>query len=496
MTTVTEPPEAGEQPRTGKPWPPPAGTGPTALELRQAAAIAKNCNPADGVGALCLLSDFHQHYDYWEAPEFADVLAAWEMQNAATLDDGSPIWRAVPRIIVAGMHGTGKDGTMAQIAAACDSSVLMKVTYPGIRDCIAQDREAAILNEAQATFGPTGAAAKDVRVVVNAHVKGNTIRDGRHGKMNVFGQVAMAGLPKLLTGKLAHEIEDTLSRCFILWKNRKPKGYIIPEMTDAAEDKIRKRLVPRMREWCAANREDLRARAAWFGAGNPTGLPDLGGGGRGNDQLARPLLAVCDVATAMAYHAWCEMRAAGKVADDAKFPAEWNWAERIRKAIVFVSGVPEITDDEDAPLGDLAAEFGDEWAEEGNGDSEDILAALGDAGQFAPATWDGQVVSVTEDDDAPAPPQDTTQPPPEAPSGPTGAVYNAAQATTYPDDREPGVVTLTGFATLPAAKTACEALAGGPLDWNHRQEAVTRPEGDDGPEIFYAVRLGSEEERS
>lgn len=342
--------------------------------VRRERPQAPSCQPTDGVKGLTLLSEFHQRYDYWEHPEYADLLAAYDFQTHAREDDGSPIWRALPRVIVAGMHGTGKDGTMAQIAAACGTNVLTKVTYPGIRDAIGLDRETVILNEAQMTFG-AGKKSEDVRIIINAHVKGNMIRDGKHGKMNVHGHVAMAGLPKLLTGKVSHEIADTLSRCFILWKVRKPKDYFVPEVTDAAEAQVRETIVPSMREWCMAYRPLLKGRAAWFGAGNPTGLPDLGGGGRGNDQLARPLLSVCDAATALAFEAWTE---AGN--DGADFPPEQNWAERIRKALIFVSGVPEPVDDEESPLD------GVHWEQDRDDTSvtaasTDILAGLNIGGE-------------------------------------------------------------------------------------------------------------------
>ena len=339
--------------------------------VAQQQAQAPSCQPTDGVNALTLLSRFHQHYDYWTAPEYADLLAAWELQTHALDDLGIPIWRALPRLIVAGIHGTGKDGTMAQIAAACGTNVLMKVTYPGIRDAIGLDKETVILNEAQMTFG-AGRKSEDVRVVINAHVKGNMIRDGKHGKMNVFGQAAMAGLPRLVTGKLSHEIEDTISRCFILWKERKPKDHHVPEVSEAAEAQVREKLVPAMREWCYTYRGKLKDRAAWFGEGNPTGLPDLGGGGRGNDQLARPLLSVCDVATYLAHKAWRES------GSDEPFPAEQNWAERIRKALIFASNVPEPVDDEDSPLDGVESAFGQMWAEddEAHAASVDILADL------------------------------------------------------------------------------------------------------------------------
>jgi hypothetical protein len=328
--------------------------------------VATSSNPADGLHALSLLSRFHQHYDYWEAPEYADLLAAWELQCAAVEDDGSPIWRALPRLIVAGMYGNGKSGTLDQIAMATGSSVLVKCTYPGIRDRIGKDRKPVILDDAQMTFG-AGKKSEDVRLVINAHTRGRTIQDGRHGELTVTGQCAMAGLSTMLTGKVSHAIEDTLSRCFVLHKARKPKGYHVPEVTDAAEEQVRDKLVPAMREWAMAYRDTLRERAAWFGEGNPTGLPDLGGGGRGNDQLARPLLAVCDVATALAHKAW---RESGKPEEE--FPPDWDWSERIRKALVFVSGVPEPVEDEESPLDGVSAAFDAMWAtdsgEEGRGE--------------------------------------------------------------------------------------------------------------------------------
>jgi hypothetical protein len=327
--------------------------GPAATVAAQ--AVAPSSNPADGVQALGLLSRFHQHYDYWEAPEYADLLAAWELQCAAMEDDGSPIWRAVPRIIVAGMYGNGKSGTLDQIAMATGTTVLLKTTFAGIRDKIGKDRQVAILDDAQITFG-AGKKSEDVRMMVNAHTKGRAVRDAS-GEVSAYGQLAMAGLSKMLTGKVAFAIEDTLSRCFVLFKARKPKGTHVPEVTDAAEEQVRGKLVPAMREWCTTYRDTLRERAAWFGEGNPTGLPDLGGGGRGNDQLARPLLAVCDVATALAHKAW---RESGE--DEADFPAEHNWSERIRRALIFVSGVPEPVEDEESPLDGVSAAFDQMWA--------------------------------------------------------------------------------------------------------------------------------------
>lgn len=330
-------------------------------------ATSASSNPADGVNALTLLSRFHQHYDYWEAPEYADLLAAWELQANAVDDSKSPIWRAVPRLIVAGDWGNGKSGTLDQIAMATGTRVLVECTYPGIRDRIAKDRQVCILDDAQMTFSSAKAARK-VRLVVNTHTKGRVTQDGKNGEQDVYGQIAMAGLNELLTGKVGFAIRDTLSRCFVLWKARKPKGHHVPEVSDAAEEMVRGRLVPAMREWCASYRDHLKARAAWFGEGNPTGLPDLGGGGRGNDQLARPLLAVCDVATALAHKAW---REAGK--DEAEFPAEMNWSERIRRALVFVSGVPEPVEDEESPLDGVSAAFDQMWAQEGSEDDEPVL---------------------------------------------------------------------------------------------------------------------------
>jgi hypothetical protein len=333
---------------------------------------APSSNPADGVQALGLLSRFHQHYDYWEAPEYADLLAAWELQCAAVEDDGAPIWRAVPRLIVAGMYGNGKSGTLDQIAMATGTSVLVKTTYPGIRDRIGKHRKPVVLDDAQMTFG-AGRKSEDVRLIINAHTRGRTIADGRDGEVPVYGQVAMAGLSAMLTGKVSVQIQDTLSRCFVLFKARKPKGHHVPEVTDAAEERVRDALVPAMREWCATYRPTLRERAAWFGEGNPTGLPDLGGGGRGNDQLARPLLAVCDVATALAHKAW---RDSG---EDGKFPAELNWSERIRRALIFVSGVPEPVEDEGSPLDGVSAAFDQMWA----GDAQE--PEVDPAGPDAPA---------------------------------------------------------------------------------------------------------------
>jgi hypothetical protein len=222
------------------------------------------------------------------------------------------------------------------------------------------------------TFG-AGRKSEDVRLIINAHTKGRAIADGRDGEVPVYGQVALAGLAALLTGKVSRHIEDTLSRCFVLWKERKPKGYHVPEITDAAEAQVREKVVPAMREWCGTYRGLLKGRAAWFGEGNPTGLPDLGGGGRGNDQLARPLLSVCDVATALAHEAW---RQSGS---DEPFPAEHNWAERIRKALIFASSVPEPVEDEESPLDGVESAFGQMWAEgevPAADGSVDILADL------------------------------------------------------------------------------------------------------------------------
>src|SRR6185312_1238583 len=217
-------------------------------------------------------------------------------------------------------------------------------------------------------FG-AGRKSEDVRLVINAHTKGSEVEDG-NGEVSVYGQVAMAGLPSMLTGKVSTAIEDTLSRCFVLWKTRKPKGYHVDEVTDATEAKVRDELVPAMREWCMTYRDMLKARAAWFGAGNPTGLPDLGGGGRGNDQLARPLLSACDVATAKAHQAW---REAGNDAED--FPAEYRWDLRIRQALIFVSNVPEVVEDGESPLDGI------EWAPEGGGEPADILAGIADGSE-------------------------------------------------------------------------------------------------------------------
>jgi hypothetical protein len=316
-------------------------------DVERQRATAASCHPGDGLKALDLLSRFHQRADYWEAPEYADLLAAWELQALATEDDGSPIWRALPRLIVAGPYGCGKSLTLDQIAMATGSRVLVRCTYPGIRDMIGKHRKVVILDDAQMTFG-AGRKSEDVRMVINAHTKGRAIADGISGEVDVTGQVAMGGLARMLTGKVSVQIEDTLSRCFVLWKARKPKGYHVPEVTDAGEAKVRDEIVPAMREWCATYRQMLKTRAAWFGEGNPTGLPDLGGGGRGNDQLARPLLSVCDVATVLG---------AGHVREDSPEDTSWDWSERIRKALVFVSGVPEPVQDEESPLDGVAAAF-------------------------------------------------------------------------------------------------------------------------------------------
>lgn len=325
-----------------------------AVATRAAGTLATSANPGDGMHALANLARFHMHYDYWDAPQYADLLAAWELQCAAMEDDGSPIWRALPRLIVAGMYGNGKSGTLDQIAMATGSNVLVECTYPGIRDRIAKDRKVVILDDAQMTFGTTGKASAKVRLIVNTHTKGRVTQDGKNGELSAYGQMAMAGLSSMLTGKIAFTIEDTLSRCLVLHKPRKPKGYHVPEIPDAAEAIVRGKVVPGMREWCMAYRDALRARAAEFGEGAPTGLPDLGGGGRGNDQLARPLLAVCDVATALVPE---HMREA--------LPREqWDWSARIRKALIFVAGVPEVVDEDESALESVGAAFDELWMED------------------------------------------------------------------------------------------------------------------------------------
>jgi len=309
----------------------------------------RSCDPADGVEALNLMSRFFAHYDHFPGPASADLLAAWSLQTHAVNDAGEPIWRALPRLIVAGPYGCGKSGTLDNIAMATGTTVLIKVSYAGIRNRIGKSHLPAILDDAQLTFG-AGRKSEDVRLVINAHTRGREAEDGA-GAVSTYGQVAMAGLPKLLTGKVSHEISDTLSRCFVLWKERKPKDMHIPEVSDAGEALMRDKAVPGMREWCASFRDLLKARSAEFGDGAPTGLPDLGDGGRGNDQLARPLLTVCDVATSLVPE---EVR-------DTTPEEVWNWSERIRRALIHVSGAAAPVA-EKSQIGGVSAAFEELWA--------------------------------------------------------------------------------------------------------------------------------------
>jgi hypothetical protein len=450
-----------------------AGTG-------QGTATLPSCAPTDGIKALMNLARFHTHYDYWNDPEYADLLAAWELQCHAVEDDGSPIWRALARLIVAGPPGNGKSCTLDQIAVAVGTKVLVECTYPGIRDRIAKDHQVCILDDAQLTFGTTGKASGKVRLAVNTHTKNRVTQDGRNGELGLYGQMAMAGLSSLLAGKVAFEIADTLSRCFVLHKPRKPKGYHVPEVSDAAETIVREKVVPPAREWCATYRDALRARAAWFGEGNPTGLPDLGGGGRGNDQLARSLLAVCDVATYLARKAWREAIEEGNVAEDEEFPQEWDWSARIRKALVFVSGVPAPVEGAESPLDEAAAAFEELWAAEGTG-QRDILASEDGEPEAAPQAPRATLTPRAAQSPAPPAPE---------PSAPPVARYGAVWARSRGDEIEDEGGWPDGFATENGAKGACEEHAGTRLAWAQNESGTWTaeiPAAAGGERTDYAV---------
>lgn len=180
--------------------------------------------------------------EYVQFPSRAAVVAVvlWIAHAAARDEDGKLISRTSPRLLLtSAKNGSGKSTLLDLIGYLLHSRTgrMVKVTAAGLAKVLGQYNDVALPDDAQLTFGSTGAASKEIQAVLLGGYtrKGSWVTAEKSGGIkNVFGPAAVAGKDQLITTQ-ADALADFLARSWIVRMER-PKRYM-PQPDEEAEEK-------------------------------------------------------------------------------------------------------------------------------------------------------------------------------------------------------------------------------------------------------------------
>lgn len=456
MTTITEPPEAGERPRTG-----------TTVATRGAQAVTASGDPAkdgkiDGNRVLMQVYGYLGHMALWPsqaAQITATLYAAAAQARAEKAIHGTayllPVWTYMPRLFYTSPEGGSGKSWMARLTASmCPSPErLAEMTKASLVDIIAQ-QHTPVITELD-TFVNTGGRNRWLTGIANVGYEFDGQTSRKHGgKVNhipLFGPMILDGLDSVIhsTGT---DLRTLMSRCIIVRVEKAPPGY----------------RPPRYDREMIGFAQALNGRIArWMTQEVTGGIGDLAPtmpGHLGNRpfDLWEPLFAVAE-------------RAGG----------DWPLFAKYACENIETPGLPAPRDEDDAAKLDK------------------FLASVGAPRPSLPDTADepGWIVSEPEDEPDALDEFTPPQPPAEAPSRPTTVYYTAGYGKTRPG-RNPVTASLDGtWDSLQDAQEACQDHADAPLAWESWEDGTwgAVSYGDDGTETAYAVTLvdtSSEEEQS
>ena len=239
---------------------------------------------------------------YVQFPSAAAVVATvlWTAHAAARDAEGKLIFRASPRLLLTSAeNGSGKSTLMDLIALLLLSRVgrLVKVTAAGLAGILNELHDVGLPDDAQLTFGTTGAAAKDLQaVLLGSYSKKGSWVTGKStvSVKPVYGPVVIAGKDELITVQ-RDKLKDLLARSVII-RMKRPATYM-PQLDDDA-DARGEALGNALKTVMAALQDELKQAVRDLDAEAAGQQITEGDGGR-TAQIFRQLQAVARVAGGM-----------------------------------------------------------------------------------------------------------------------------------------------------------------------------------------------------
>lgn len=171
-----------------------------------------------------------KHWARWKRPEYIDIAAGWVASTWMVDASNRLLFNAHGRMAFIGPMGTGKTRSMKIMRGMSRNPtgiVKAPVTAPGLRDALDAGMT-VYLDEIDRQFG-RGGAHLDVQSLVSAYEKDTGSLNGIGGlnQQNIYGPMAMAAKPRILTGTNGM-VEDLLERSFV----------ITPEKADDPNDQV------------------------------------------------------------------------------------------------------------------------------------------------------------------------------------------------------------------------------------------------------------------
>jgi hypothetical protein len=223
-----------------------------------------------------------QRFVSWPSDHDALLAAVWALGTHCTDTKLVMVHPAYPRLIFTGEKASGKTFAMEQVLSLCPrADIASSASAPSIAEQIAKEHSTIGLDELDLVIGD-GAAAKDLRNVMNSGYKVSGAYRRAKVRLPVFAPMALAGLASVLRG---NPCLDTLrSRSIIIDMRPAQPGMV---------DKFRSRLH-------AAGAEAIREAFASWGEINAAAVaeawPEIPDGLANRDEeIAAPLLAIGEV---------------------------------------------------------------------------------------------------------------------------------------------------------------------------------------------------------
>lgn len=250
----------------------------------------------DGAFVLDFIATILDRYARWATPEEIVITTLWIAHTWFTDVDGNLLLPATPRWLAIAPKGAGKSRMEKLIRALARNAVgpvAGTVSAPGVRNALNHKR-VVIIDELHRVFGVNGRRREDLQGILTAGYSPesetlNAKGDDEDGK-EIFGPVAMAALPRLVTST-SDLLEDLIDRCFVIRPVQAPKGDKIPWLDEEFESAA---LLGRniLGLWAAQERT---GKVLYPIHSVPDGAHELGGR---QLEITLPLLSVADRAVA------------------------------------------------------------------------------------------------------------------------------------------------------------------------------------------------------
>ena len=297
---------------------------------RDAGTVEKTAAPIPGDQLLDLIRQWLGTYIRFPSAAAQDVVTLWAAHAHCRDESGKLVFRATPRLfLLSSEPGSGKSAVLELLNMLCPEAygLTLEPTGPGLVKSM-RNHETVCIDESDVLFG-RGNRKEQVRSILNGgYTRNGTYLTG-HGREDVFGPVALAGLD-VLEKQTGETLKALLSRGFRIRMVKASKDDRPAKITRVTEGQAAQ-LKMWLAAWAAQERDGLAEAQPVM----PEELDTRA------EQISEPLVAVADAAGG-------------------------DWPERARQACVELAlAAVTVTEEDEDPadaFAGFAAAFGESLA--------------------------------------------------------------------------------------------------------------------------------------